>query len=77
MRAFVIVIFDGDGEVLHIKRDPRVSIVGADDRVLVGNRGVRFAHTLRREAQAAVGCANRSGMPAPRNHAASRAWRGR
>jgi PPOX class probable F420-dependent enzyme len=39
--GFTIVIFDGDVKAKHIKRDPRVSVVVADDRVPMGGIEVR------------------------------------
>jgi PPOX class probable F420-dependent enzyme len=39
--GFTIVIFDGDVKARHIKRDPRVSVVVADDRVPLGGVEVR------------------------------------
>ena len=39
--GFTIVIFDGDVKARHIKRDPRVSVVLADDRVPMGGIEVR------------------------------------
>ena len=39
--GFTIVIFDGDVKARHIKRDPRVSVVVADDRVPMGGVEVR------------------------------------
>src|SRR5262245_59458172 len=39
--GFTIVIFDGDVKARHIKRDPRVSVVVADDRVPLGGIEVR------------------------------------
>ena len=39
--GFSIVIFDGDVKARHIKRDPRVSVVVADDRVPMGGVEVR------------------------------------
>ncbi len=39
--GFTIVIFDGDVKARHIKRDPRVSVVLADDRVHMGGIEVR------------------------------------
>ena len=39
--GFTIVIFDGDVKARHIQRDPRVSVVVADDRVPMGGIEVR------------------------------------
>jgi PPOX class probable F420-dependent enzyme len=39
--GFTIVIFDDDAKARHIKRDPRVSVVVADDRVPMGGIEVR------------------------------------
>jgi len=39
--GFTIVIFDGDVKARHIKRDPRVSVVLADDRLPMGGIEVR------------------------------------
>jgi len=39
--GFTIVIFDGDVKARHIKRDSRVSVVVADDRVPMGGVEVR------------------------------------
>jgi PPOX class probable F420-dependent enzyme len=39
--GFTIVIFDGDVKAKHINRDPRVSVVVADDRVPMGGIEVR------------------------------------
>jgi PPOX class probable F420-dependent enzyme len=39
--GFTVVIFDGDVKARHIKRDPHVSIVVADDRVPMGGVEVR------------------------------------
>jgi PPOX class probable F420-dependent enzyme len=39
--GFTIIIFDGDVKARHITRDPRVSVVLADDRVPMGGVEVR------------------------------------
>jgi hypothetical protein len=39
--GFTIVVFDDDAKARHIKRDPRVSVVVADDRVPMGGIEVR------------------------------------
>jgi PPOX class probable F420-dependent enzyme len=39
--GFTIVIFDNDAKAKHIKRDPRVSVVVADDRPPLGGIEVR------------------------------------
>jgi PPOX class probable F420-dependent enzyme len=39
--GFTIVIFDNDAKAKHIKRDPRVSVVVADDRVPLSGIEVR------------------------------------
>ena len=63
--GFTIVIFDGDVKARHIKRDPRVSIVVADDRVPMA--GIEVRGEVSDRANGA-----RSGDPAPHGRAVHR-----